>query len=475
MHFTRNTFVCLVNLFFWMGSVFPVFAQQGIDFRESVKWDSILRLSEEQQRLIFVDVYTDWCGPCREMDAHVFVLPEVGTFFNSNFINIKINAEKGEGIELAKRYAVTAYPTYLFIDAAGELVHRKNGSMPAGYFLELGNTVLSEYNPAETIEEMEILYPTRKNDKVFMFRYLKMLTKRQLPVAVLLNDYFELLNEEEKSFPENLQLVLDNGVFSNRQIILGAALDALTANEEVFALLKKPAYNPTLEMISESALETSLEFAIHHKDTQLMKMVWDKAPAPDEEYFDNRNSYLLDYYYQTKQYAAYRQAAINYIENHLLKISLDTLAINDKRVYDEQLKYVADNREAIIQRSGEHYVSEKYLTMYKRTQTIQLLNAIYLHTRQLIKINSEPIVLKKAKRWAGFIVKEAEKDAIYYHKVLPYYKMLSYEISYLKGRRKQSIRQINDLIQSVSDDESLFKELQKRKADFTNQAHQLIK
>ena len=85
-----------------------------------------------------MDAYTTWCGPCKRMAAEVFTEPEVGRFYNENFINVKIDMEKGEGIELARQYDVYAYPTLLFINGEGELVHRGLGYQDFVQFYEPG-------------------------------------------------------------------------------------------------------------------------------------------------------------------------------------------------------------------------------------------------------------------------------------------------------------------------------------------------
>lgn len=113
----------------------------GIQF-ETGTWSEILAKAKKENKYVFVDAFTTWCGPCKWMDANVFPQAEVGTFFNKNFINAKIDMEKGEGIDLAKKYEVQAYPTYLFVSSDGELVHRAVGSMQADAFIKIASNSL---------------------------------------------------------------------------------------------------------------------------------------------------------------------------------------------------------------------------------------------------------------------------------------------------------------------------------------------
>jgi thiol-disulfide isomerase/thioredoxin len=118
---------------------------QGIEFHKG-DWASVKAKAKQENKLIFIDFYTSWCGPCKYMAKNIFPLPEVGEFYNSNFINYKVDAEKGEGVALAEKYSVKGYPTLLFVDHEGTFVHQNGGGLGVERFIELGKTAL---NPNE--------------------------------------------------------------------------------------------------------------------------------------------------------------------------------------------------------------------------------------------------------------------------------------------------------------------------------------
>lgn len=110
---------------------------------EKLDWKDILAKAKKEKKLIFVDAYTVWCRPCIQMAKDVFTLDKVADFYNGNFINVSMDMEKGVGPSLAKKYNVTAYPTFLFIDGSGKLVHTGLGFQEADAFIEIGKTALT--------------------------------------------------------------------------------------------------------------------------------------------------------------------------------------------------------------------------------------------------------------------------------------------------------------------------------------------
>lgn len=87
--------------------------------------------AKAENKLVFMDCYTTWCGPCRMMAARVFTQQKVGDYFNEHFVSLKMDMEKGEGITLGKKYGVTAYPTMLILDTQGNVMHTMVGSRSA--------------------------------------------------------------------------------------------------------------------------------------------------------------------------------------------------------------------------------------------------------------------------------------------------------------------------------------------------------
>ena len=78
---------------------------QGVNFRP-LSYTEAIELAAKENKMVFIDFYTTWCGPCKRMSKEVFSQQEVGEYFNRTFISLKLDAEKENGLELAKKYAV---------------------------------------------------------------------------------------------------------------------------------------------------------------------------------------------------------------------------------------------------------------------------------------------------------------------------------------------------------------------------------
>lgn len=114
--------------------------EKGINFHTG-SWIEALELAKKENKLVFLDISASWCGPCKMLKNFTFPDEAVGKFYNANFINVALDGEKGEGIALAQKYGLTAYPTLLFIDGDGKLVSKTTGYHNAKAFLELGKLV----------------------------------------------------------------------------------------------------------------------------------------------------------------------------------------------------------------------------------------------------------------------------------------------------------------------------------------------
>lgn len=118
----------------------------GIHFKE-MTWQETLAEAKKENKLIFVDVYATWCGPCKKLKKYTFSDETVGSFYNENFINVAFDGEKTEGLKLMSQFHLRGFPSLLFVDATGKIMYQSGGYQNANKFLELGNLVLKRKKP----------------------------------------------------------------------------------------------------------------------------------------------------------------------------------------------------------------------------------------------------------------------------------------------------------------------------------------
>lgn len=119
--------------------------ESGISFSNDTLLSSAIRKAMTENKLIFVDCYATWCVPCKDMEKEVFSDSKVGKFFNKNFINVKFDMYKPEGIKIKTKYNVKAYPTFLFLNLKGEQVYYSIGFIEPKAFINIAQNALNTH------------------------------------------------------------------------------------------------------------------------------------------------------------------------------------------------------------------------------------------------------------------------------------------------------------------------------------------
>ncbi len=102
----------------------------GIEFFKGSLKDAFAKAKKEN-KLVMMDCYTTWCGPCKMLKSKVFTDKSLGEVMNKKYVCIAVDYENGEGPTVAKKYPVEAYPTLFFMDANGK-VKKKIIGVPNG-------------------------------------------------------------------------------------------------------------------------------------------------------------------------------------------------------------------------------------------------------------------------------------------------------------------------------------------------------
>lgn len=152
--------------------------EHGIRFENGLNWEQIKAKAKDEKKLIFIDCYATWCGPCKYMSENIFPMDSVGNFFNPNFISLKLQMDRtandSEDVkkwydlakEIAKKYGVESYPTYLFFNSDGTLIHRIVGSSnSAAVFIDKASDA---FNPDKQYINLIKSYKFHLGDSTFL-------------------------------------------------------------------------------------------------------------------------------------------------------------------------------------------------------------------------------------------------------------------------------------------------------------------
>lgn len=238
----------LILIVLFAAGIFAAKAQT--DFRH-VSYKEAIEAAKKENKMVFIDFYTEWCGPCKRMMKEVFPAKEVGDFLNPKFVCVKIDAEKGEGKELAKRYKVTAYPTFVGIDMnEKELFRKEGGGSVTSFISELGMLI----DPNKTPERLKERYEQgeRTADLVKTYASLKLSeargkrnrdTEKEAEVFRMVEDYFKGLSDEERLSSENLfvykEFVISPFDEAARYMVKNRERFAPGIKEEIASLVEK--------------------------------------------------------------------------------------------------------------------------------------------------------------------------------------------------------------------------------------------
>lgn len=278
---------------------------QGVEFFKG-SFAEAKELAKKENKLIFIDAYTTWCGPCKLMTAKIFPLETAGKAYNPKFVSLKIDMEKGEGIDLAKQYQVRYYPTLLFVDADGNLAHSAVGFHEETAFIELGNIAT---DPSKQLSQLTKRYNEGNRTPELLKNYVNALNASANPNAAKIADEYLATQSNWKNM-DNAKLI-----YSIVQTADSKAFDFLFKNKAWF--ITQFGEKPIEQKIQRCILGTAESMA-KNKDE---KTHFEEIKPMFKKYFgDDDEKYIVQY---KMDYLANTGSWDNYIETAQQLISLN--------------------------------------------------------------------------------------------------------------------------------------------------------
>lgn len=173
----------------------------GIEFQH-LNFSQALEKARAENKLVFIDVFAVWCGPCKFLTSEVFTDEALGDYINAHFIAIKIDGEKADGPDLMLQYDISAYPTMLFISPDQEVRKRLVGAESADVILGAAKIVVDPSSSPSAASEKR--FNEGERDREFLKEYVNLLLAEDLETEAVVNafleEYPELQMEDETEF-----------------------------------------------------------------------------------------------------------------------------------------------------------------------------------------------------------------------------------------------------------------------------------
>lgn len=283
-------------------------AQEAIQFQE-LPFKDIIAKAKKEKKLVFIDAYASWCGPCKMMEKNVFTQKSVSDYYNTNFINARFDMEKGEGRDIASKFGVRSYPTYLFLNGEGELVSRNTGYMEESLFVAMAQDINSPGNKKGSLKDR---FAGGEKDPEFLINIMKLNANSDYEFAKKASErYFQNKKKTEELSKDEIGFLLyfvkssedtNYPVFASRKA-------------EIIKFLPEETYN---EFDAQLKLGKIVEQSIDDKNKKINDDYFMKAAEPlvgKEAAVKKLNQTKLSYYEQNSNFPEYEKAALDYYKN----------------------------------------------------------------------------------------------------------------------------------------------------------------
>ncbi|MFB0948302.1 MAG: thioredoxin family protein [Spirosomataceae bacterium] len=205
----KTTMLIFSIVFITSLSAFAQEEQKGIQFIEN-DWKLAQSTAKESEKSIFIDIYTTWCKPCKQMDKFVFTKKEVGNRFNGTFVNLKIDAESEIGKKIAANYGVLSYPTYVFTTYEGELIYKVKGAMTPDQLIREATKARSTARNFRPLSELSAAYEGGERSPKIVYEYLRQKSIKEGRQPQILEEYVKVVPPSEQQTEKVLSIISKN-------------------------------------------------------------------------------------------------------------------------------------------------------------------------------------------------------------------------------------------------------------------------
>ena len=285
-----------IILLFGLIALSFVAAGQGIRFEQG-NFEQVLAKAKAERKMVFIDAYAVWCGPCKWMSNNVFPDPEVGAYFDKYFVAMKLDVERGEGPAIKTRYAIEGLPGYLFMDPDGNVVYRGTGSMSKEKFMTLLDEARAAAVDPNSVGRMAARYAMEKNNETFLKEYLeKLQASKSAGYYDVVEQYLKVQKSMAPNGGEMVKFLYDN----RKALVFGGVADKiLSENLWTYPWDKyvRKDIREAFQNLPDALARQTTEYAILKKDTTLLDLAIERVTAYGLQPQEGQRDRLLIYYY----------------------------------------------------------------------------------------------------------------------------------------------------------------------------------
>jgi thioredoxin-related protein len=345
---------------------------RGIHFEHGLNWEQLKSKALTEHKFIFVDCYTTWCLPCKQMEKNVFTKENIGVFFNENFVSVQIQMNKTNNDnadikswyvtadDIQSKYEVNVYPTFLFFSPNGKIVHRAAGGFSINDFLALGKnaldsnkqyySLLAKYDPGnmDTGQLKALALSYRFNGPELAGKivedYIKRIDKKDLVKEETLRFLEQFINVPSvKEIADSIINSFKGNEFYTKDNIKFMSFFTQKSSDKGFEIFLKysdkvdSAYNEryfsakgfVANIMVAEEIQPMLDKAEKSKSEPEWKKLREKIRKKYGEYFATRciMEGKSNWYHMQKNYEAYRKNLIQYVDKFYS--DLDDWYLND--------------------------------------------------------------------------------------------------------------------------------------------------
>ncbi len=356
-----------------------------IEVSNESEWQKVFEQAQAEDKVVFVDVYTDWCGYCHKLDKEVYTDSNVVDYFEENFVNVKFDAETEFGYGKAFKYSVDGYPTLLFLTTNEEVYQEIGGFVPAPTLMAYARDVQGSW---QALPELEVKYESGVITSDETIEYIGVLEKRdEEKAATVAAKYINNLTDKDYQEIENLWLVsrFENHLTSKPYYYIS------THKEEIIEEHGQSEYEDYMKAVYNDNLEKAIRYGelriVDQLITEVLPEFIEVGNQPEMAYVTKSI-----YYGQREDYSAYILENNAYINNHLLQeqkqewLVQEALEIINNFEAEEMYQHALDLLTQSIQMDRESFEA----------------HALAGYTYGLLKdYNNANAFLNKAKKFAG--------------------------------------------------------------------------